>query len=109
MRIKPIQSLLIWGIAIFFAVQLAVGQSAITPFTPDQNLGMNINQIYEGDNENINLATGNLYLELHLLKLPGRNGHNLDIPLSYNSQMWHLDRQVEFVPPPGPVCQGYNP
>ncbi len=34
MRIKPVQSLLIWGIAIFFAVQTAVGQNLPLLFGP---------------------------------------------------------------------------
>jgi len=58
---------------------------------------MNPGQTYHGDLENINLATGNLYIELHPVDLPGRNGHNLDISLGYNSQIWHLASQVQRV------------
>jgi RHS repeat-associated protein len=95
LTLKPLPLALIF-IALFFSGGRAAGQSSSNPGV-DQNLGMNPGQTYHGDLENINLATGNLYIELHPVELPGRNGHNLDISLGYNSQIWHLANQVQNV------------
>jgi hypothetical protein len=46
-------------------------------------------QTYDGAKEDINLASGNLTIRLPLIKLPGRNGHDLDFAWTYNSQIWY--------------------
>jgi hypothetical protein len=43
---------------------------------------------YDTGRENISVATGNLNLQIPIVHLPGRNGHNLDVSLTYNSQNW---------------------
>ncbi len=98
MRAKPVQSLLIYGVAMSVAFNPAAGQNLPAPSVPNQNLGININQVYDGDQENVNLATGNLYIELYPVKLPGRDGHDLDISLGYNSQIWRLVPSVQIIP-----------
>ncbi|HEY2460730.1 MAG TPA: hypothetical protein VGI16_07980, partial [Candidatus Acidoferrum sp.] len=45
---------------------------------------------YGGVQESINYSTGNLRLEVPLVSLPGRNGHNIDLSLQYNSKIWNL-------------------
>jgi len=96
-RIKLVQLLLICGFAISIAVKPSAGQNLPAPSVPDQNLGINLNQVYEGQHEDVNLATGNLSLDLRPVKLPGRQGHDLDISFSYNSQIWRLVPNVQTV------------
>jgi hypothetical protein len=45
---------------------------------------------YGGVRENINYASGNLNLQVPLLTLPGRNGHNLNLALEYDSKIFML-------------------
>src|SRR5947207_3558321 len=94
---KLSQSLLIFGIAMLLTVSPASAQSLPAPPTPDQNLGVNISQTYNGEHEDVNLATGNLHIQIELLNLPGRNGHDLHIPLDYNSQVWRMFPSVSTV------------
>jgi YD repeat-containing protein len=43
-------------------------------------------EYYDRAQETVNMESGNLNIVIPLLSLPGRNGHNLDLSLSYNSQ-----------------------
>src|SRR6202020_2898979 len=56
----------------------------------DMNLdtGIRANETYDQGHENISIESGNLNLQIPLVHLPGRNGHDLDLALTYNSQMW---------------------
>jgi RHS repeat-associated protein len=60
--------------------------------TPDPGIGAGVfpYQTYLGEHENINLGTGNLNVQIPLLKLPGRDGHDFALNLTYNSQIWYL-------------------
>src|SRR6266536_2934831 len=51
--------------------------------------------MYLGDHENINPVTGNLNIQIPLVHLPGRAGHDLDLKLSYNSNIWAFSTYVE--------------
>jgi len=46
---------------------------------------------YGGAGENINYSNGNLGLNIPLVSLPGRNGHNLDLALEYDSKIFVLN------------------
>jgi len=48
-----------------------------------------------GVRENINLATGNVNLQIPLLTLPGRNGHNVTLALEYDSQIWSVNHWID--------------
>ncbi len=46
------------------------------------------NQTYIRAKENVNVGGGNLNIQIPIVQLPGRDGHNLDVTLTYNSQNW---------------------
>ena len=58
----------------------------------DPGLGAGVvpHQTYLGEKENINLGTGNVNLQIPLLHLPGRDGHDFSLGLSYSSQIWYV-------------------
>lgn len=89
------RSLVALSFAFFLAVSFA-HQSLAQDFPPPQG-GMYPNQSYYGDNESVNLATGNLTISLPLIKLPGRNGLNLDLTYTYNSQLWYIASQNVWI------------
>src|SRR5947207_829335 len=64
-------------------VSLSWGQT-----DPSYTNGMIAYHTYLGGAENINLGTGNVSVQLPLLHLPGRNGHDLNLTYSYNSNIW---------------------
>src|SRR6266849_3094919 len=71
---------------------------------PQYGYGVLSGHTYVGDHEQINVCTGNLHLEVPLLKLPGRNGHDYTLALSYNSQLW--SGAVQVVPKSGGLQAG---
>jgi hypothetical protein len=64
--------------------------------TPDPAIGSGVfpYQTYLGEHENINLGTGNLNIQIPVLKLPGRDGHDFVVSYTYNSQIWYLHQFV---------------
>jgi YD repeat-containing protein len=52
------------------------------------DLGQPPNQTFDHAQENVNIASGNLNIVLPLVQLPGRDGKDLDVTLTYNSKMW---------------------
>ncbi len=67
----------------------ANAQSApATQITPSNDTGTNPFGSYSTDAGNINLANGNLSLQIPLLSLPGRNGLNLVLTAQYDSKIW---------------------
>jgi hypothetical protein len=50
---------------------------------------------YLGENENINVGTGNLHIQIPLVRLPGRNRHDYVSSLTYNSQIWHPETFID--------------
>src|SRR4051812_11014474 len=66
----------------------AFGQSPPSPATENPT-GILEDHVYQGNSEKIDLATGNLTVNIPLLSLPGRNGHNLVLTASYNSKNWY--------------------
>lgn len=55
---------------------------------PQYGFGILSGYTYTGQHESVNLASGNLTLQIPLLKLPGRNGYDYNLVLTYNSQIW---------------------
>jgi YD repeat-containing protein len=58
------------------------------PVNPALDTGIKPFESYDGAQEAVNLASGNLSVTLPLVSLPGRNGHDLNLSISYNSQHW---------------------
>src|SRR5262249_45691356 len=63
---------------------------AQNPADPSTRYGAVPFQTYLGEQENVNAGSGNLNIQLPLLKLPGRNGHDFEFSLTYNSQIWWM-------------------
>jgi hypothetical protein len=74
-------SLFLWTGATF-------GQSAPNQVVPDNTTGIQPYNTYGGTHENISLATGDLNLEIPILTLPGRAGHDLQLSVIYDSKIW---------------------
>jgi hypothetical protein len=73
------------GIALLAKAQNSAGSLA----SMGLDTGIRPNETYDRAQENINVASGNLNIQIPLVHLPGRHGHNLDINLTYNSQIWN--------------------
>ncbi len=98
-QIRPLAICLIF--AFFLTTELrAQGQNA----DPSTGFGVVPYQTYLGESENINLGTGNVNIQIPLLKLPGRGGHDFTLNLSYNSQIWYV---FNFTPPQGKATHQY--
>jgi RHS repeat-associated protein len=52
---------------------------------------------YGGTHENINLATGDVNIQIPLLSLPGRNKLDLNIGITYDSKFWVLNYNVDTI------------
>src|SRR5271170_1450971 len=74
-------------IAVLSAATPAYGQT-VAPLN-DQT-GISPYQSYGGVRENISLASGNLNLQVPLISLPGRDGHDLTLALEYDSSFYNL-------------------
>jgi len=64
----------------------------VTTSAPHQenDTGLKAYATYDGNRENINLSNGNLNINIPLLNLPGRNGHDLNLTLQYDSKNWTI-------------------
>ncbi len=83
----------------FVAAFCLIVITALTPTTPafgqavaplNDQTGVSPYQSYGGVRENISLASGNLNLQVPLISLPGRNGHDLTLALEYDSSFYNL-------------------
>ena len=70
------------AVILFFTFNLAFAQD------PQYGYGILTGNTYVGEHENVNVGTGNMHIEIPLLKLSGRNGHDFVLSLDYNSQIW---------------------
>jgi YD repeat-containing protein len=59
-----------------------------TQITPSNDTGTNPYGSYSTDAGNVNLSNGNLNLNIPIVSLPGRNGHNFGLALQYDSKIW---------------------
>jgi len=55
---------------------------------PNNDTGIHPYETYDGARENVNFGSGNVFISVPLLTLPGRNGHNYTVSLISNSQTW---------------------
>lgn len=62
--------------------------------------GIKPNESYDRARENVNIGSGNLNIQIPLVHLPGRNGHDFTLALTYNSQNW---TPVASLVTPGPL------
>jgi hypothetical protein len=77
---------------------LAAPKPALAQNSSASNLGgLYPLQTYVGEHENINLATGNLNIRIPMVKMPGRNGDDLELTYSYNSKIWYIQSQQVIV------------
>ena len=70
-------------------------QTALTQLDSNSSTGPAPYSSFGGVHENINLATGDLTLQVPLLTLPGRNGLDLSIGLTYDSKFWNVNYMVD--------------
>jgi RHS repeat-associated protein len=80
-----LRSFLLALLLFVFGLATTFGQNS-PPFQTDG--GVKPYQTYDGIRENISIATGNVNLNLPLVSLPGRNGHDFNLSATYNSQLW---------------------
>ena len=67
-----------------------LAQTTQTASDPQVDAGTKQNGTYDGLHDNVSLPSGNLSFCIPLVSLPGINGHNLTIPLCYNSQFMEV-------------------
>ncbi len=98
-RLASKASAILWySCAVLFclAPSYVHGQSApSTQVTPNNQTGLVSYNMYAGDHENVNLATGDLNVQLPLVSLPGRDHHDLTVSLLYDSRIYELKANVD--------------
>jgi hypothetical protein len=70
-------------------------QSVPNQVTPNNDTGVQPYEAYAGVRENINLANGNVNLQIPLVSLPGRNGHDFSLSLRYDSKTWQVHSETD--------------
>jgi YD repeat-containing protein len=76
---------------IVLASAITLASPALAQVQPtDMNLDTGIKpyDTFDRAQENVNIGSGNLNIQIPLVHLPGRNGHDFDLTLTYNSQNW---------------------
>src|SRR5947209_382139 len=96
----PMRMRSIVGLVAVFLLSGAIATPGEAQSTPNQvnagnSTGTDSYNAYGGVRENINLATGDVSLQLPLLTLPGRNGHHLTLGLTYDSKIWSLHHSFD--------------
>ena len=51
---------------------------------------------YVGHYENVNVGTGNMHIEIPVVELPGRNGHDYSLSLQFNGQIWSGSEYFDY-------------
>ncbi|MCI0538651.1 MAG: hypothetical protein L0Z50_25875 [Verrucomicrobiales bacterium] len=74
---------------------VSFAQSGANQINPGNSTGTLPYNLFGGTRENINLSNGNLNLQIPLLTLPGRKGHDLSLALTYDSKIWQLHHEVD--------------
>ena len=85
--LRPL-SLFTW-LQIVLGISLAgIALPAMAQLDLNHDTGVKPQETYDQANENVNIAGGNLNIVIPLVHLTGRNGHDLNLTLAYNSQQW---------------------
>src|ERR1700730_2569571 len=77
--------------------RLVQAQSIPNQIGPQNATGIQAYDPYGGSHEDINLGNGDLHLQIPLLSLPGRDGHNLSLTLNYDSKIWNPHSEYDSV------------
>jgi RHS repeat-associated protein len=77
-----------------FSAQALAQSAPPTQITPSNDTGDKPFVSYASDTGSVNLANGNLSLNIPLVTLPGRNGLNFTLALQYNSKVWSPSSRV---------------
>jgi RHS repeat-associated protein len=72
-----------------------LGQSVVNQVNPQNATGLQPYESYAGTRENIDLGNGNVNLQIPLLTLPGRNGHDFSLVLRYDSKSWQVHAETD--------------
>jgi RHS repeat-associated protein len=93
--LKPLFFLLV-ALLLLLSPLRTSGQSAPNQINPGNATGVQPYNTYGGVRENVNLPTGNLNLQVPLLKLLGRDGFDVSLSLIYDSKIWilHHDHDI---------------
>src|SRR6266550_953716 len=75
-------------VASLGAISLRAQTVPPAQITPSNDTGTNPYGSYSTDAGNISLSNGNLNLNIPIISLPGRNGHNFVLALQYDSKIW---------------------
>jgi RHS repeat-associated protein len=91
--LKP-STIAVCAVLPILLLSFAQGQSGT-----DQSVSYGIVPLhtYLGGNENIDVGTGNVHIQIPLVRLPGRNGHDYVSYLRYNSQIWHPETIIDGI------------
>lgn len=76
-----------WVLAAAAVLLLVRAQAQISP----NDTGTHDYETYDGAHESVSLGSGNLFVSVPLLTLPGRNGLNYSVSLISNSQSWYFN------------------
>jgi RHS repeat-associated protein len=84
------------AISIWFCMAVQVAHADIpTTATTANATGVSPYQPYDGEKENISLSNGNLNVFVPLISFPGRNRHDFDIAIEYDSKVYS---SIKYVP-----------
>lgn len=77
-------------VLLSFLTLAVFSTKAQTTFSPDltNDTGVKPWEKYDGADEKVNIGGGNLSITIPLVDLPGRDGQDLKLALTYNSQHW---------------------
>ncbi|MFY9607891.1 MAG: hypothetical protein WAU45_04655 [Blastocatellia bacterium] len=85
--------------ALVFTIKPALAQNAFDKGTPAESKGgVSGLSTYNRDKiETVNLANGNLAIQLPLATLGGRGSASYTVALAYNSKLWHGQHDAEVI------------
>src|SRR5882672_3478270 len=89
-RLTSVVTLLLFSVSIVvgFSGPTAAQTAPPTQITPSNETGTNPYGTYSTGGGDVSLSNGNLSLQIPLITLPGRNGHNFVFAVQYDSKIW---------------------
>src|SRR4051794_15696029 len=95
-NVGVICSAILLGVLTTVSFQYVVAQTAPpTQITPTNDTGTNPYGTYSTGGGDVSLSNGNLSLQIPLVTLPGRNGHNFVLGVQYDSKIWFPKAEFE--------------